>query len=186
VLVPQFAVNAKELNLMGGSLDPQQRRASASAQQFGREYLNTPRLEFSFRWDPEAASIALRAPWKRVVMVPVDPSTATELTRELLDAMTRAATPLTQNLKRFSETGFPLWDEIAIAVWLNPALIARSDELAVDVDTSFTARYGNTLSWPVGRGPGLGERTATVVRDIDVPALERLMTVLTNRTTPTR
>jgi purine nucleosidase len=174
-LDPQFAANARELVYMGGSLNPQQKRTSVSAQQFGREYANTPRLEFNFRWDPEAASITLRAPWRRIVMVPADPSTATELTPELLNAMTRAGTPLAQSVKRFSETGFPLWDEIAAAVWLAPALVTRADELAVDVDTSFTAGYGNTLSWPAGGGPGLGERTATVVREIDVPKLERLM-----------
>jgi len=183
-LDPQFAANAKELVYMGGSLNPQQRLASVSAQQFGREFINTPRLEFNFRWDPEAASIALRAPWKRIVMVPVDPSTATELTPELLNAMTRTGTPLAQNLKRFSETGFPLWDEIATAVWLAPALIARSDELAIDVDTSFSAGYGNTLSWPAGRGPALGERIATVVREVDVKGLERLMVELMNQPTP--
>ena len=185
-LDPQFAANAKELIYMGGSLNPQQKLASVSAQQFGREYLNTPRLEFNFRWDPEAASIALRAPWKRIVMVPADPSTATELTPALLNAMTRSGAALTQNLKRFSETGFPMWDEIATAVWLDPALIARADELAVDVDTGFTAGYGNTLSWPAGHGPGLGEHPATVVRDVHVKGLERLMIELTNRPTPPR
>ena len=183
-LDPQFAANAKELVIMGGSLNPQRKLASQSAQQFGREYLNTPRLEFNFRWDPEAASIALRAPWQRIVMVPADPSTATELTPELLNAMTRATTPLAQSLKRFSETGFPMWDEIAAAVWLNPSLITTADDLAVDVDMSFTAGYGNTLSWPKGEGPGLGERPVTVVREIDVTGMERLMIELMNRTTP--
>jgi inosine-uridine nucleoside N-ribohydrolase len=183
-LDPQFAANAKELVIMGGSFNPQRKLASLSAQQFGREYLNTPRLEFNFRWDPEAASIALRAPWRRIVMVPVDPSTATELTPELMGAMTRAGTPLAQSVKRFSETGFPLWDEIATAVWLNPSLITTADELAVDVDTSFSAGYGNTLSWPKGEGPGLGERPVIVVREVDVKGLERLMIDLTNRSTP--
>lgn len=185
-LDPEFAANAKELIYMGGSLNPQQKLASVSAQQFGREYANTPRLEFNFRWDPEAASIALRAPWKRIVMVPVDPSAATELTPELLRAMTRSNTALAQNLKRFSETGFPLWDEIATAVWLDPALIERSDELLVDVDTSFTAGYGNTLSWPADRGPGLGERPSTVVREVRVKALERWLSDALNRPTPPR
>ena len=183
-LDPQFAANAKELIYMGGSLNPQQKLASLWAQQFGREYFNTPRLEFNFRWDPEAASIALRAPWRRIVMVPADPSTATELTPELLNAMTRAGTTLTQNLKRFSETGFPMWDEIATAVWLDPSLTARAEELAIDVDTTFTAGYGNTLSWPAGHGPELGEHPATVVREIRVKGLERLMIELTNRPTP--
>lgn len=180
-LDPDFAKNAKEFVYMGGSFNPQQKRSSVSAQQFGREYANTPRLEFNFRWDPEAASIVLRAPWKRIVAVPVDPSTATELTPELLRALSKTDTPLARAYRRFNETGFPLWDEIALAVWLDPKLIARSDQLDVDVDLSFTAGYGNTLSWAAGHGPGLGERPNLVVREVDVPAMERLMIDLLNR-----
>jgi purine nucleosidase len=183
-LDPDFAKNAKELVYMGGSFNPQQKLSSVSAQQFGREYANTPRLEFNFRWDPEAASIVLRAPWKRIVAVPVDPSTATELRPDLLNAMSTADTALARAFRKFNEPGFPLWDEIAVAVWLEPSLITRSDELDVDVDTSFTAGYGNTLSWPAGHGPGLGERRNQVVREVDVKGMERLMIDLLNRRTP--
>jgi inosine-uridine nucleoside N-ribohydrolase len=185
-LDPDFAANAKELIYMGGSLNPQQRRDSLSAQQFGREFANTPRLEFNIRWDPEAARIALRQPWKRITMIPVDPSTATELTAELRKAMTASTTPLAGFLKRFTETGFPLWDEIAVAVWLDPTLITRADTLSVDFDTEFGAGYGNTLSWPAGKGPGLGERPQTVVREIDVPRFERLFADLMKGPTPAK
>lgn len=183
-LDPEFAKLAKELVYMGGSLNPQLKLPSVSAQQFGREYANTPRLEFNFRWDPEAASIALRAPWKKIVMVPVDPSTATELTPELLRAMTTADTPLAKAVAAFTETGFPLWDEIASAVWLDPSLIARAETMAVDVDTSFTAGYGNTLSWTEDRGPKLGEQPCTAVREVDVKRMEGLMVRLMNLPTP--
>lgn len=183
-LDPDFAANAKELIYMGGSLNPQQRRDSVSAQQFGREFANTPRLEFNIRWDPEAARIALRQPWKRITMIPVDPSTSTELTAGLLKAMTASSTPLAGYLKRFTETGFPLWDEIAVAVWLDPSLITRADTLSIDFDTDSGAGYGNTLSWPAGKGPGLGERPQTVVREIDVPRFERLFAELMKGPTP--
>ena len=180
-LDPDFAKNAKELIYMGGSFNPQQKLSSLSAQQFGREYANTPRLEFNFRWDPEAASIVLRAPWRRIVAVPVDPSTATELRPDLLRALSTADTDIARAFRRFNEPGFPLWDEIAVAVWLQPSLVTRTSELDVDVDTSFTAGYGNTLSWLPGHGPGLGERRNLVVREVDVPRMERLMIELLNR-----
>jgi hypothetical protein len=54
----------------------------------------------------------------------------------------------------------------------------------VDVDTSFTAGYGGTLSWAVGEGPGLGERPVTVVLEADVPKLERLVIGLLKAPTP--
>jgi inosine-uridine nucleoside N-ribohydrolase len=68
-----------------------------------------------------------------------------------------------------------MWDELAVAVWLDPSIITSSKTLLVDVDTSFTAGYGSTLSWAQGEGPGTGERPVTVVLDADVPKLERLV-----------
>jgi len=56
-----------------------------------------------------------------------------------------------------------MWDELAVAAWLDPSVVTVSKELLVDVDTSFTAGYGDTLSWPIGDGPGLGERPVQVV-----------------------
>jgi inosine-uridine nucleoside N-ribohydrolase len=70
--------------------------------------------------------------------------------------------------------GYPMWDELAVAVWLDPSIVTRSEALLVDVDTSFTAGYGNTLSWAVGEGPGLGERPVNVVLDIDLAKFEAL------------
>lgn len=92
-LDPAFATLARELVYMGGSLNPRQQRNSVSARQFAREFVNSPRREFNIRWDPEAASIVMRAPWRKITMVPVDPSTATELTPELLARMSAADTP---------------------------------------------------------------------------------------------
>ncbi|NKF24230.1 nucleoside hydrolase [Solimonas marina] len=179
-LDPQFASLAKELVYMGGSLNPRQRLDSVSAQQFAREFVNSPRREFNMRFDPEAASIVLRAPWKKIVMVPSDPSTATELTPALLKRMTAADTPLTRQLKH-NEPGFPLWDELAVAVWLDPTLIAQSASLYVDVDTQFGPGYGDTLSWSPGYEPDLGEQRETVVRDVDVKGVYALMVRLMNR-----
>jgi purine nucleosidase len=184
-LDPSFAETAKEIVYMGGSLNPHQVLPSKSAEQFAREYVNTPRLEFNFRWDPEAAKIVLRAPWKHIVMVPSDPSTATELSAKLLDAMTTAKTPLTEMVKKVTETGFPLWDELATAVWLDPSLIKTSDQLFVSIDTDFGAGYGNTLSWPAAYAPpGLIATPTTVVREINVPAFEKMMIKLMNQPTP--
>ena len=60
-LDPQFPELAKELVFMGGSLSPQTDNP---------EFLNNPRHEFNFWFDPEAAEIVLRAPWKKIVCTP--------------------------------------------------------------------------------------------------------------------
>jgi inosine-uridine nucleoside N-ribohydrolase len=170
-LDPGFAGRVKELVYMGGSLNPHRRRDSASAHQFAREFANSPRREFNIRWDPEAARIVMRSPWPRITMVPVDPSTATELTPELLARMTAADTPLCRALAS-RRPGFPLWDEIAVAVWLRPELITESEELYIDINVEFGPGYGDVMSWAPGYQPGLGESLQTVVRSIDVDAFE--------------
>lgn len=117
-------------------------------------------------------------------MVPVDPSTATELSVDLMRRMTARDTVLARQLRAHKELGFPLWDEIAVAVWLDPSLIAEAEELYIDVNTQFGPGYGDTLSWAPHYQPGVGERIETVVRQADVPRLERLMVELMTRPLP--
>lgn len=167
-LDPQFAQTAKELVFMGGSYNPQ-----ASDNAFSAEYANAPRREFNLRFDPEAASIVLHEPWKRVVQVPVDPTTRTFFRPEFIRQVAGGKAPFAAYVGRFGQS-YPMWDELAVAVWLDPTLIKKSAQLAVDVDTSFTASYGDTLSWSPGEGPGLGERPVQVVLEADVPRFEQL------------
>ena len=51
----------------------------------------------------------------------------------------------------------------------------------MDVDTTFAAGYGQTLSWAPHLGPGLGEPLVDVVLDIDAPRLERLAVEMLKR-----
>jgi inosine-uridine nucleoside N-ribohydrolase len=174
-LDPAFAGLAKELVYMGGSFNPQQMLDNKSASDFAREYMNSPRREFNIRFDPEAASIMSRSPWKKVTVVPADPATATQMTRSLLDRMANVAAPELAAHLRLQPAGFPLWDEIAAAVWIDPTLVRSSETLFVDYNSQFGPSYGDTLSWRPGYEPGLGERRATVVRTIDPERLEALM-----------
>lgn len=173
-LDPSFATLARELVYMGGSLNPRQQRNSVSAQQVAREFVNSPRRECNIRWDPEAVRIVMRAPWRQITMVPVDPSTATELTAELLARMSAADTTIGHAL-RGREPGFPMWDELATAVWLRPDLATRTETLYVDTNTAFDAGDGDIVSWAPGSQPGLGEQAQTVVHAVDVPAFEQLL-----------
>ena len=182
-LDPEFASLAKELIYMGGSLNPHRKLDTVAAQQFAREFVNTPRREFNIRFDPEAAAIVMRAPWKRIVMIPVDPSTATELSPELIERLSQTQSPITDFIAQ-AEPGFPLWDEIATGVWLDSELIAESEELYVDVNTQFGPSYGDIISWAPGYEPGLDEQRELVVHQVDVEGLESLMEELINRPTP--
>lgn len=167
---PGFAAQVKEIVAMGGSFNPR-----AANNEFAQEYAHNPRLEFNFRWDPDAADAVLQAPWKRFVLCPVDPTTATLFTPELIKRIAAADTPVAKYVSRHIE-GFPMWDELAAAVWLEPGLITRREIMAVRVDIQPDgSAYGSTLSWPAGKGPGRGERDIEVVLQVDVPRLEQLV-----------
>ena len=174
-LDPAVAKLAKELIYMGGSLAPRQMLATASAAQFAREFVNSPRREFNIRFDPEAASIVSRAPWARITVIPADPSTATELTPALKARLAQVAAPGVARFVAALPPGFPLWDEIAAGVWLDPALVRDRATLFVDYDTVFGPGYGDMLSWHAGYQPGLGEQPADIVRAVDVTGLEAMM-----------
>src|SRR5271170_1669423 len=62
-LDPPFPELAEELVFMGGSIAPQTDNP---------EFVDTPRHEFNFWFDPEAAKVVLRAPWKKMVCTPTD------------------------------------------------------------------------------------------------------------------
>ncbi len=174
-LDPAFAGLAKELVYMGGSFNPRQVRKGVSADQFAREFIHSPRREFNARFDPEAASIVSRSPWRRITVVPSDPSTATELTPALIAKLRAVSPPAIAAWIGGMEPGFPMWDEIAAAVWLDPTLVTGRQSAFVDYNTQFGPGYGDTLSWNEGYQPGLGEQRAEVVRAIDPVRLEALM-----------
>jgi inosine-uridine nucleoside N-ribohydrolase len=178
-LDPEFPSLVKEVVMMGGSFEP-----LPNASPFSQEYVNTPRLEFNFRWDPEAAQIVFHSPWKKILQVPIDPTTTTALTQEMIDKIAAVHTPLTEYLKKFAEAGYPLWDELTAAVWLDPSIITKSETVAEDVDTSFTASYGSTLSWDAQHAPDLGEQKAEVVQQVDVAKLNDLFVSLMQASTP--
>ncbi len=175
---PGFAAAARELVFMGGSFNP-----VAADNSFADEYAHSPRREFNMLWDAEAASAVLHEAWPRIVQVPVDPTTKTFFGKALYAEIGRAGTPVATYVARYGE-GFPMWDELTAAVWLDPSIVTRRQAMLEDVATGDGADYGSTLSWPLGRGPGLGEREVDVVQDVDVARFERLTVQLLSANRP--
>jgi inosine-uridine nucleoside N-ribohydrolase len=171
----QFAALARELVFMGGSFNP-----VAAKNEFADEYIHSPRREFNMLWDAEAASGVLHEAWRKVTEIPVDPTTRTFFSKELYAEVGRANTPAASYAAKYAQ-GFPMWDELAAAVWIDPSLVTRKQTLLIDVATGDSAAYGSTLSWPPGRGPALGEREVEVVQDVDVPRFEQLTVKLLSR-----
>jgi len=177
-LDPTWSSLAQELVFMGGSFNPK-----AADNAFAAEYANQPRLEFNMRFDPEAASVVLHEPWRKITEVPVDPTTQTLFTTEMQHRVGQGKAPFDAYIDRFGQT-YPMWDELAVAVWLDPGIVTVGKTLLVDVDTSFTAGYGDIQSWSPGAGPNLGERPVHVVLDIDLKKFEALTLDLLTRPAP--
>ena len=96
--------------------------------------------------------------------------------------MARRRAPFDHYLGRFGQV-YPLWDETAVAVWLDPALITREKTLLVGIDTTFTTNYAATMSWPVGDGPDWAD-PVHVVFAVDVQKLDRLVVRLLTAAKP--
>jgi len=138
---PEFPRLAKELVFMGGSLNPQSDNP---------EFTNTPRHEFNFWFDPEAAHVVLRAPWKKITCTPVDISVKTKLTPEMIREIGAAGTPLALYVAKYFQPGPGndyMWDELAAEAWLDPTIITQRETRYMDVDIDHGADYGNTLTW---------------------------------------
>ena len=175
-----FAANAKELVFMGGAFNPN----AGSVDEFSRQFINRPRVEFNSWWDPEAAKIMLHAGWKKIIAVPTDATVGTKLTPALAREAGSADTPVSRYFAHYGEINFPMWDETASAVWIDPSIVVHTDQLAMDTDIDHGPNYGATLSWPPDFAPGLGEPTVTVVRSVSIPRLERLFVKLLTSPSP--
>ena len=139
-LDPQFPRLAQELVFMGGSVAPQSDNP---------EFLNNPRHEFNFWFDPEAAAVVLRAPWKKIVCTPTDVSVKTHMTVALVKQIEASGTPVALYVAKFAMLtpgADIMWDEIAAVAWIDPSIITRSETRYMSVDLDRGAGYGNTLT----------------------------------------
>jgi len=158
---PELPELAEQLMFMGGSLSPQTEHP---------EFVNTPRHEFNFWFDPEAAQIVLRAPWKKIICTPTDISVKTRLTPEMIKQIDAAGTPLARYVARYYQPGPGsdfMWDELAAAAWIDPGIITRRETRYLGVDLDRGAGYGNTLAWSESDKPGAVGRPVEILIDLD-------------------
>ena len=174
----QFPELAKELVFMGGSLSPHT---------YDAEFVNNPRHEFNFWFDPEAAQIVLRAPWKKLVCTPTDISIKTRLTPEMIKQIQASGTPLAGYLARFYQPGPGsdyMWDELAAAAWIDPTLITKRETRYMGVDLERGAGYGNTLTWSEKDPAKFTARPVEVQVDLDNDRFNQMFVQLMSAPTP--
>lgn len=116
----------------------------------------TPAAEFNIWFDPEAAKICFRAPFKEQIIVPLDVCEKVFYTKNEYDRIVSG--PQTPLVKMFRDLHGPIfdkdpdyksfvWDSIAAAIFLQPDIVTHLEERYVDVDTIYGPDYGRTLSY---------------------------------------
>jgi purine nucleosidase len=133
-LDPEVAMLAKELVLMG---------AGFNVGEGGIHRING-RREFNWWFDPEAVRIAMSAPWKKIVITPVDISVRTRLSEDIKSEIARAKTPVAEYHTKFARSSY-MWDEISALAWMDPSIITKQQELYVNIDIDHGPGYGQTI-----------------------------------------
>jgi inosine-uridine nucleoside N-ribohydrolase len=146
---------------------------------------------FNFWWDAEAAAMHLRTPWREMELTPIDVCHKTQMTRELVERIVSAGTPLANYMKEsyFGPNVDPgiftyMWDELAAAAIIDPGVITAKDDLYLDVQFGWGAHYGRTVWWSGKNGPWWAEQPWKVQTDIDRERFENLFVELMRRPVP--
>jgi purine nucleosidase len=169
---PEFAALTKGIVLMGGSLNPQTDDP---------EFATSPRHEFNFWFDPEAAHIVLRADWPRIDVTTVDVSIKAPFTQKMLDeisevadAQPRATSPHGARTATTCGTSSPR----------ARGSIPRSSPKRAALhgcDLSHGPSYGDTLTWTEKLKPATGVRLVHAQVDLDLPRFQKMFVELMTR-----
>ena len=178
-LDPDFASLAQELILMGGSVNPETD---------AKEWVNAPRHEFNFWFDPEASSIVLRAPWPKITITTIDASLKTHFTPAMLQEISKSENPAAKYIARFSRAGGGvagyLWDELAADTWLDPSVTTKERYQYIDVSTIQGPNYGDVELYEDNDKPALTLQRAHLQLDVDADKLAKDLVKLFSAPTP--
>jgi purine nucleosidase len=161
---PEFAALTQGIAIMGGSLNPQTNDP---------EFAESPRHEFNFWFDPEAARIVLRAAWPRIDLTTVDISLKVRFTEAMLAVISKSSSPAAQYVAKYSQERYYLWDELTACALIDPTLITQARDVYMDVDLSHGPSYGNTLTWTDKLRPQTSLRKVHAQLDLDLPRFEK-------------
>ena len=174
-LDPAFAALTRGIVIMGGSLNPRTDDA---------EFATSPRHEFNWWFDPEAAHLTLRAAWPRIDVTTVDVSIKAMFTEQMLAAIATSPNRAAQYIAKYSAERYYLWDELAACAWLDPAIITGERTLYMDVDISHGPSYGETLTWSEALKPSIVVQRAHAQIDLDLPRFSKFFVELMSAPTP--
>jgi inosine-uridine nucleoside N-ribohydrolase len=161
----------------------------------------TPAAEFNWWFDPEATRIAVRAPFREQIVVPLDITERVYYTKAEYDRIVSAPeTPITKlfrqlhgpRFERDAKTRSFVWDALTAAIFLQPAIATKLDDRFMDIDVTYGPNYGRSIGYHQSRrrsldSPGefpAGTQKVKVLLDIDRKAFWDLYVDLMSRPVP--
>jgi purine nucleosidase len=172
---PHFAELTRGIVIMGGSLNPHTDDP---------EFATSPRHEFNWWFDPEAAHITLRAHWPRIDVTTVDVSIKAMFTQQMVDDISKSNNPAAQYIAKYNDDRYYLWDELAACAWLDPRIITKERLVFMSVDVSHGPAYGETLTWSAELKPAIDVQLAHAQVDLDLPKFTKMFVDLMKAPSP--
>ena len=112
--------------------------------------------ELNWWWDPEAAAIVLREPWREMVVTTFEAGAQVWSHERMMRRIAEAGGRLSQHIRALYLDYRPppgtslwsmMWDELSVATLLLPSVVKRWETLYLDVVIDHGGKYGHTLVW---------------------------------------
>lgn len=159
---PEIVPLVKDVIYMGGAFDVPGNTSVAA--------------EFNWWFDPEAAKMAVRTPFEKQTIVPLDVCQTVIYSKAEYDRIVAGReTPIKKMFKDLHGPDFAedpehtsfVWDALTAAIFLEPDLATKVEKRHVDVDSTYGPNYGRSLGYgPDSDGP-IGTQQADILMEID-------------------
>ncbi|HXV61659.1 MAG TPA: nucleoside hydrolase [Vicinamibacteria bacterium] len=135
-LAPDIVGLARSIHIMGGS------RGGG--------------FELNWWWDPEAAAIVMREPWKEILVTTGELGFEVWSDETMMRAIAESGGRLAKHFRElYVEYESPddntqwsaMWDELSVAALLDPSVILKSETLYLDAVIQQGPKYGHSLVW---------------------------------------
>ncbi|MDR2124759.1 MAG: nucleoside hydrolase [Desulfovibrio sp.] len=136
----------------------------------------TPAAEFNWFFDPEAAKMAVRTPFREQIIIGLDVCEKIIFRRAHYDRLLKTLGKsgqaqllrnsfLGQSFEKNPDFTFFVWDVLVSAVIIDPSIIIREENVFIDVNDQYGLSYGQSLAYR--ETAPAGAQRARVVLDID-------------------
>lgn len=113
-------------------------------------------FELNWWWDPEAAAIVMREPWREIVVTTGEIGFTVPSSADLMRRVVAGGGPFAEHTRALYLDYEPppgmtqwsaMWDELAVAALIDPSIITETRTLWLDVDVTHGPKYGHTVVW---------------------------------------